>query len=458
MKVAIIGAGPAGISAALTLTSKNVHVTILDEQNTIGGQIYRNLETISEKKIQSLDIDHANAKLLFKRVEEAVHQKLLTLISGASVWSVTKNKEVSWSIDGKSYYQQFDAVILATGAIERAMPLNGWTNPGVLTVGAAQILMKTTHYSPPASVLVGSGPLFYLVACQMLKQGEPPKTLLETQSKIDIFKALLYLRLNLITIIYLLRGIAMLAKLKLAGVRRVTSVSDVRIKSGNGKHIIQFARGKKKKYIEAQNVFLHAGVHPNIQITQALGIKHDWNMQNSCWEPHTDKFGRSNLPNILIAGDGNKILGADSAEISGEISALKLLADNGFSVDERCILKKIKVKKQHLQFRKFLDVLYTPKKWHSCPPDDVIICRCEEVTAGEVREAIRMGCVGPNQLKAFSRCGMGNCQGRYCGMTVINLFSEILGQTPEKTGYFRIRTPIKPISLGELANMQMKAK
>ena len=81
MKVAIIGAGPAGISAALTLTSKNVHVTILDEQNTIGGQIYRNLETISEKKIQSLDIDNANAKLLFKRVEEAVHQKLLTLIS-----------------------------------------------------------------------------------------------------------------------------------------------------------------------------------------------------------------------------------------------------------------------------------------------------------------------------------------------------------------------------------------
>ena len=103
MKVAIIGAGPAGISAALTLTSKNVHVTILDEQNTIGGQIYRNLETISEKKIQSLDIDHANAKLLFKRVEEAVHQKLLTLISGASVWSVTKNKEVSWSIEGKIF-------------------------------------------------------------------------------------------------------------------------------------------------------------------------------------------------------------------------------------------------------------------------------------------------------------------------------------------------------------------
>ena len=138
----------------------------------------------------------------------------------------------------------------------------------------------------------------------------------------------------------------MLAKLKLAGVRRIKSVTDVRIKSGNREHIIQFVRGKKKRYIEAQNVFLHAGVHPNIQITQALGIKHDWNMQNYCWEPRTDKFGRTNLPNILIAGDGNKILGSDSAKISGEIAALKLLADNGFSVDETHILKKIKIKKK----------------------------------------------------------------------------------------------------------------
>ena len=454
MKVAIIGAGPAGIAASLTLTSKNVRVTILDEQHTIGGQIYRNLEKIDEKKFKSSGVDYANGKLLFKRVEKAIQKKLLTLISRATVWSLTKNKDVSWSIDGKSYCQKFDAVILATGAIERAMPLDGWTNPGVLTVGAAQILMKTTHYSPPASVLVGSGPLFYLVACQMLEQGEPPKALLETQSKMDIFKALFYLRPNLITISYLLRGLAMLAKLNLAGVRRIKSVTDVRIKSVNEKHIIQFMKGKKRRFIEAQSIFLHSGVHPNIQITQSLGIKHDWNHHNQCWEPRTDKFGRTNLPNIFIAGDGIKILGADSAEISGEIAALKLLADNGFSIDHSAIIKKNQKKYKYLQFRKFLDVLYAPKEWHRCPPNEVVICRCEEVTAGEVREAIKMGCLGPNQLKAFSRCGMGNCQGRYCGMTVINIFSEILGQTPEQTGYFRIRSPIKPVTLSELANFK----
>ena len=454
MRVAIIGAGPAGISASLILTSKNVQVTILDEQHTIGGQNYRNSEIVYKEKVKSLGFDYVQRESMLKSVEKAIQQKLLTLNLGASVWSLTENKEVSWSINGKSFCQKFDAVILATGALERAMPLYGWTNPGVITVGAAQNLMKKSHYSPSASVMVGSGPLFYFFAYQMLKQGIPPKALLETQSKIDIFKSIFYLRPNLITISYLLKGVVMLAKLKLGGVRRVKSVTDVHIKSDDKEYKIHFTTGKTKSYIGAQNVFLHAGIHPNIQITQALGIKHDWNYQNQCWEPRTDKFGRTNIPNILIAGDAVKIQGADSAKISGEIAALNLLADNGFTVDHANIIKKNHVKNKYVQFCKFLDVLYSPKEWHSCPPDDVVICRCEGVTAGEVRGAIRMGCLGPNQLKAFSRCGMGDCQGRYCGMTVVNLFSEMVGQTPAQTGYFRIRSPIKPVTLSEIANFK----
>ena len=74
--------------------------------------------------MQSSYVDHANAKLLFKRVKKAVHQKLLTVISGASVWSLTKNKEVSWSIDGKSFCRKFDAVIL-TMPVPQIVNLHG---------------------------------------------------------------------------------------------------------------------------------------------------------------------------------------------------------------------------------------------------------------------------------------------------------------------------------------------
>ncbi len=454
MRVGIIGAGPAGISASLVLAKKNVQVTILDEQPSAGGQIYRNLGNLSEQHAQSLGYEYMEGQSLLKQVEKLAKKKLLNLISRASVWSITEDKEVSWSINGQSYCQKFDAIILATGSIERAMPLNGWTNLGVMTVGAAQILMKTARYSPPNCVLVGSGPLFYLVACQMIKMGNPPKALLETQSNLDLLKAIIHLRPNLTSLSYLAKGLLMLTKLKLAGVKRIKSVSDVRIVSNDRAHIVKFRKGKKKRQIEAQTVLLHAGVQPNIQITQALGIEHDWNYKNHCWEPQADKFGRTSIKNIFVAGDGVKILGADIAKTSGECAALALLIDNGIFIDNADLSRRYRLQQKYIQIRKFLDVLYAPKEWYRCPPNDTIICRCEEVTAGEVRKAVEMGCLGPNQLKAFSRCGMGNCQGRYCGTTVVNLICEIVGQTPEETGYFRIRSPIKPVSLAEVANLE----
>jgi NADPH-dependent 2,4-dienoyl-CoA reductase/sulfur reductase-like enzyme len=454
MRVAVIGAGPAGISASLALIAKSVQVTMLDEQPSSGGQIYRNLGNMSADQAQSLGSDYITGKLLLKQLEQAIDKKILTRISRTSVWSVTEEKEVSWSIDGRSYCQKFDAIILATGSIERAMPIDGWTNPGVITVGAAQILIKTARYSPPSSVLVGSGPLFYLVACQMLEMGNPPKALLETQNNFDLLKAFIQLRPNLTSLLYLVKGLVMLAKLRFFGVKRIKAVRDVRIKSKGNAHIIEFSKAGTKSQIEAETVLLHAGVHPNIQITQALGLKHDWSQENQCFEPRTDKFGRTSLKNIFVAGDGIKILGADAAKISGKCAALALLADNGFLKAKADLSRTYRSHQKYVQIRKFLDVLYAPKDWYSCPKNNIVICRCEEVTAGKIREAVKIGCLGPNQLKAYSRCGMGNCQGRYCGNIVVNLISEMVGQTPEETGYFRIRSPIKPVSLAEVANLK----
>ena len=454
MRVAVIGAGPAGISASLALVAKSVQVTMLDEQPSPGGQIYRNLGNMSADQVQSLGSDYVTGKSLLKQLEQAIDKKILTRVSRTSVWSVTEEKEVSWSIDGRSYCQKFDAIILATGSIERAMPIDGWTNPGVITAGAAQILIKTARYSPPSSVLVGSGPLFYLVACQMLEMGNPPKALLETQNNSDLLKAFIQLRPNLTSLLYLAKGLVMLAKLGFSGVKRIKAVRDVRIKSKGNAHIIEFSKAGTKSQIEAETVLLHAGVHPNIQITQALGIKHDWSQENQCFEPRTDKFGRTSLKNIFVAGDGIKILGADAAKISGKCAALALLADNGFLNAKADLSRTYRSHQKYVQIRKFLDVLYAPKDWYSCPTNNIVICRCEEVTAGKIREAVKIGCLGPNQLKAYSRCGMGNCQGRYCGNIVVNLISEMVGQTPEETGYFRIRSPIKPVSLAEVANLK----
>ena len=133
-----------------------------------------------------------------------------------------------------------------------------------------------------------------------------------------------------------------------------------------------------------------------------------------------------------------------------------MLADNGLA-DDRAradLFRTSKAQQNYVHIRKFLDVLYAPKDWYSCPPDNIVVCRCEEVTAGKIRQAVEIGCLGPNQLKAFSRCGMGNCQGRYCGNVVVKLISEIVGHTPQQTGYFRIRSPMKPVTLSEIANLE----
>ena len=79
------------------------------------------------------------------------------------------------------------------------------------------------------------------------------------------------------------------------------------------------------------------------------------------------------------------------------------------------------------------------------------MCRCEEVTARQVNDAIALGCPGPNQMKTFLRCGMGPCQGRLCGLTVTELIAEGRGVSPQDVGYYRLRPPVKPITVGELA-------
>ena len=101
--------------------------------------------------------------------------------------------------------------------------------------------------------------------------------------------------------------------------------------------------------------------------------------------------------------------------------------------------------------RRFVDALYLPAMQFRIPSGDTVVCRCEEVTAQQISNTVKLGCTGPNQMKSFLRCGMGPCQGRMCGLTVTELIAKERGVSPAETGYYRLRFPIKPITLGELA-------
>jgi bacterioferritin-associated ferredoxin len=186
-----------------------------------------------------------------------------------------------------------------------------------------------------------------------------------------------------------------------------------------------------------------------------LDIDHRWNPGNQSFDPVTNQFGSAKSAvskNIWLAGDGAKILGADAAIISGKIVAEDVLDKFSFaSFDPSRRKNLLKQKDRFGPVRQFLDECYRPSTEILDPDGDVIVCRCEEVKALDVREAIALGAQGPNQLKVFTRCGMGNCQGRYCGLTVSQMVASARDMELDEVGYYRIRTPLKPITLKELS-------
>jgi hypothetical protein len=205
--------------------------------------------------------------------------------------------------------------------------------------------------------------------------------------------------------------------------------------------------------IAADLLFLHQGVAPNVNLAMAAGIEHRWDERQRCWTPLLDRDGHSAVKGIAIAGDGAGIAGAQAAEFRGRIAALAAMRALGARTsddDERQARRGLD---RALRGRAFIDTLHAPAKAFSVPSGDTIVCRCEEVTAGQIVDTVALGCPGPNQMKAFLRCGMGPCQGRLCGLTVTELIAETRRVPPWDVGYYRLRPPVKPVTVAELASM-----
>jgi hypothetical protein len=343
-------------------------------------------------------------------------------------------------------------VILATGAMERPVPLPGWTLPGVMTAGALQIMLKSAGMVPGEPfVVAGSGPLLYLMLQQCLAFGVRPAAVLDTTSRANEWRAVRHLPEALSTREgrgYLAKGLRMVAT-----IRRYRRVSDIRIEGTDAVSGVAFRSGGAHHRIAASLVALHEGVIPAQQMPRSIGCEFSWNDTQRCFFPNVDDWGNTSVDGVLVAGDASGIGGARAAEPAGRLAALEALRRLGridarrrdaLAADER------RVWRAHTAMRRFLDVLYSPRDEILRPADDVAICRCEEITARAVRQVVRQGCLGPNQAKAFLRAGMGPCQGRICGPVVSELIAAERGVSPADVGYYRIRPPLKPITVGEL--------
>ncbi|MSP05427.1 MAG: FAD-binding protein [Acetobacteraceae bacterium] len=451
---AVIGAGPSGLASATLLAEQGARTVLLDEQPGPGGQIYRATEDSSLAKLRILGADYARGAMLVRRLRASPAEYL----PDSAVWNITPQKEIYFSRHRQSYRITANVLVLATGAMERPMPVPGWTLPGVMTAGALQILLKTAAIISRGVILVGTGPLLYLLAWQYVAAGAPALVILDTSRQADRMASLALLprALRGAGWRYLLKGLRMFERLARAGVPIYRNVTDIRIEGVDRVESVQFRHGGKTIRLPAHTIGLHAGVIPVTHIANALGCAMEWDAAQYCLRPTLDAWGNTSTDNILIAGDGGFIGGARAAEHAGRLAALEGLYRLGridAATRDRLATQDMSDQRAHLAVRAFLDRRYAPSTEILRPADATIVCRCEEITAGQIRAAARQGAQGPNQAKAFLRAGMGPCQGRVCGPAVSELMAEIHGRPVAEIGTYRIRPPFKPITVGELATL-----
>lgn len=455
--VVVIGAGPAGMSAAIGLRAHGLTVLVVDEQPAPGGQIWRAVEAVAASPTGRLlgDEYRAGAGLAERfRACGAFYEP------DTQVWQIEPDWHVYMTRQGRAEVVRAGRVVLALGAQERPAPFPGWTLPGVLTVGAAQILLKTSRQVPAEPVWVaGSGPLPLLYMAQLLRAGGKIAGWLDTSPPGGWRRALPWLGDALSAWGDVSKGLAWLREIRAAGVKRVRGVTALRALGDGRLREIEYTAGGVTKRAPAGVLLSHEGVVPSIHMTRALECAHTWNPQQACLAPDLDAWGQTSRPGIYVAGDGAGIGGAQAACVRGELVAAGIALHSGrltapavetLAAPLRARLAAL------LRLRPMLDALYPPRAGIFAPPDDTIVCRCEELTAGDIRRAAAIGQPGPNQIKSYTRAGMGPCQGRQCGYTIAHIVAAEQKRPVAEVGFYRIRPPLKPLTLGELASLDIE--
>lgn len=451
--VVVVGAGPAGLAAAGTAASRGLSVLLLDEQPHAGGQIYRSIGQVSKSRLALLGPDYAEGQRLLAALDEP----RVTHVPGATVWQLEPDRTLFYSVDGVAHKIQPRHVILATGALERPTPFPGWTLPGVMSAGAVQILLKSSGVVPEGPlILAGAGPLLLLLAAQVLRAGVKIAAIVETVGPYNRAKSLLYAVPALGGYDYLFKGAALMLEVARHGVPWHHDARDLEAVGTDNVTALRFRSGLNVHEVPCTTCAVHTGVVPNTQLSRSLRLEHHWDSLGRSWRPQVDAYGSSELDGIAIAGDGAVVGGALVAAFSGELAGLSVAARLG-KIDAQTLSRTSALVhtsvRRHMAVRPFLDALYAPDEQFLNPAPETIVCRCEEVRASDVREYVRAGALGPNQAKAYGRCGMGPCQGRFCGLTVSEIIAAERNVSPQEVGYYRIRSPIKPVTLGEVASL-----
>ncbi|WP_426959083.1 FAD-dependent oxidoreductase [Muricoccus radiodurans] len=459
MRVVVVGAGPAGVRAVERLVAAGLRPIWIEEGPQPGGRIYqrppggfartgRDLYGFEARRAEAL---HAIGDALRDRCDWR---------PDTLVWNIARTENRLDTLHAGTVREavSFDAAILCTGAMDRVIPIPGWTIPGVTTLGGAQVSLKTQGVAIGRRVaFVGTGPLLWLCAYQYAKAGAEVAAVLDTTPFATKLRAAPGLIGSAATF---LKGLYYIARLRAAGVSVFEGATPRAIEGGDAVTALRLTDAAGGDHaISCDAVAMGWNLKPEAQLADLAGIPFHFDAVGHNWVPARDAAGRTPRKGILLAGDGSRIGGADVAELAGARAALALLADHGQPVDAAEAARLDRALAVQARFRAALEAAFPfPSALAAGMADDTILCRCENVTAGELRAAAdEAGAFGAapevNRAKAYSRVGMGRCQGRVCGPAGAEVLAAALGCSVEQVGRLRGQPPVKPIPVAPLAEV-----
>jgi thioredoxin reductase/bacterioferritin-associated ferredoxin len=457
--VVVIGGGPAGLSAAISVAKMGVQVLVIDENLLVGGQIYRQLP--SSYQVEDplvLGIDYTDGQTLVQEVDGLSDR--ITTWNDALVWAGFDSKQLAIARGNELVLLDAKAIIAATGAYERPVPVPGWTLPGVMTAGGAQVLIKSQRVRPGNRVLLaGTGPLQLVVANQMFNAGMDVVAVAESASTRYAWKFLpdLMRQPGLTK-----QGLAYMYRLKKAGVKMMQSYVLQAIEGNQRARRAVLGRVDAQcrsipgytKTFEVDTVCIGYGLVPSVWLTSMLGCRHLYDPMAEAWAPYFDENMQTDQPGVFVAGDGAGIAGVLVARREGTIAGLHAAMHAGIISAEQA-QQAARIERRQLnslrKFRRALDHMYQVyADLYANISDETIVCRCEGITAGEIRRAIREGTLNLNDIKKRIRTGMGYCQGTNCMPVVAAILTREYGAKPETIEMMTTRPPARPIPLSLL--------